>query len=176
MKCFRVNLVRKWFEGREPIDYEGKLVIYNNGVIIGTLTSNSADVIYRKTYIAGYKNNIIQFRIMKDGYFCYNSVSVIYTLDSADKVPTTSASTSYLTWKVIEPDFIATEDISKIPNEGNANLQLKIISKVKLASETKRILNALNLKENRETMIKVFNLHEDSYTKLVEELSNQENY
>lgn len=172
MKCFRVNLVRKWFKGRKPINYEGKLVIYNNGVIIGTLTSNSPDVIYRKTYITGYRNNIIQFRIMKDGYFCYNSVPVIYILDSVDKVPTTSASISCLIWKLIEPDLITTEDISKFPSEGSAELQLKAVPEVKLASETKRIFNALKLEENKKTMLKIFNMHEDSYTKLVEGLFN----
>ena len=172
MKCFRVKLVRKWFGDRPPINYDGKLVIYDNGVIVGVLTTESSDVIYRKTYIAGYKKHIMQFRVMKDGYFWYNNVPVIYTFDSEYKVPVTSTSISCLTWKAIKNDLIATEDISKFPDEGSAEFYLKSVPEVKLASDTKRILNAYKLRENKKTMMKVFDVDESIYDKLIEELSS----
>lgn len=174
MRHFRVNLVRKWFTGRSPIDYGGKLTIHDNGVIMGSLTTDSPDVIYRKTYIAGYKNRIMQFRITKDGEIYYKSVPAIYTLKAATKkeaedLSMASTSISRMTWKVVVPDLIAEGRIGKFPDEGLADLHLKWVPEVKMASETKRIINALE--QNPKVMMKLFGVNKEKYNALLAEIS-----
>lgn len=174
MRHFRVNLVRKWFTGRPPVDYSGKLTVYDNGVIMGTLTTDSPDVIYRKTYITGYKNRIMQFRITKDGDIYYNSVPAIYTLyattrEKSRDLTIASTSISRLTWKVVEPDLIAEDRIGKFPDEGIADLHLKSVPEVKMVSEAKRIINALE--QNPKVMMKLFGVNKETYNNLLAKLN-----